>query len=189
MTLIKNDKEYVAWIAELSKRYRQSQIKAAIKVNSEMLKFYWSVGKDITERQFDNKYGTHFYENLSRDLYAELGVKKGLSPSSLWYTKRFYDLYSTIPSFLQHFVGKSEASNLQQVVGKIKETNSQQVADDFEILFKIPWGHHCRIIDKVKGDARKGLFFVRKTLENNWGRGVLMNSDYGFVRASRRSVD
>lgn len=175
MTLIKNDKEYVAWIAELSKRYRQSQIKAAIKVNSEMLKFYWSVGKDISERQFDNKYGTHFYENLSRDLYAELGVKKGLSPSSLWYTKRFYDLYSTIPSFLQHTVGKSEASNLQQVVGKIKETNSQQVADDFEILFKIPWGHHCRIIDKVKGDARKGLFFVRKTLENNWGRGVLMN--------------
>ena len=147
MTLIKNDKEYVAWIAELSKRYRQSQIKAAIKVNSEMLKFYWSVGKDISERQFDNKYGTHFYENLSRDLYAELGVKKGLSPSSLWYTKRFYDLYSTIPSFLQHTVGKSEASNLQQVVGKIKETNSQQVADDFEILFKIPWGHHCRIID------------------------------------------
>ena len=27
----------------------------------------------------------------------------------------------------------------------------------------------------MKGDARKGLFFVRKTLENNWGRGVLMN--------------
>ena len=30
------------------------------------------------------------------------------------------------------------------------------------------------IIDKVKGDARKGLFFVHKSLENNWGRGVLL---------------
>ena len=31
------------------------------------------------------------------------------------------------------------------------------------------------IIDKVKGDARKGYFFARKSLENNWGRAVLLN--------------
>lgn len=43
------------------------------------------------------------------------------------------------------------------------------------MLFLIPWSHHTRIIDKVKGDGRKGLFFVRKSLENNWGRGVLLN--------------
>jgi hypothetical protein len=37
MELTKNiDKEYLEWIAELSQRYRQSQIKAAVKVNSEM---------------------------------------------------------------------------------------------------------------------------------------------------------
>ena len=73
------DKEYIEWIAELSLRYRQSQIKASVKVNNEMLRFYWSVGKDITERQYDNKYGSHFYENLSRDLSASLNVKKGLA--------------------------------------------------------------------------------------------------------------
>ena len=28
-------------------RYRQSQIKAAVKVNTEMLKFYWNLGRDI----------------------------------------------------------------------------------------------------------------------------------------------
>lgn len=31
------------------------------------------------------------------------------------------------------------------------------------------------IIDKVKDDARKGYFFARKSLENNWGRAVLLN--------------
>ena len=31
------------------------------------------------------------------------------------------------------------------------------------------------IIDKVKGDAKKGLFFARKSLDNNWGRAVLLN--------------
>jgi len=37
------DKEYAQWIAELAKRYRSSQIKASIKVNDEMIRFYWSV--------------------------------------------------------------------------------------------------------------------------------------------------
>ena len=145
------DKEYYDWISELSQRYRQSQIKAAVRVNSEMLRFYWSVGKDIEQRQFENKYGSHFYENLSRDLSMTLNKKKGFSPTSLKYTKYFYCLYS--PLF----------------------ENRRQVADDFEVLLCIPWTHHQKIIDKVKGDSQKALFFVRKTLENNWGRGTLLN--------------
>lgn len=31
------------------------------------------------------------------------------------------------------------------------------------------------IIDKVKGDAKKGLFFAKKSMENNWGRAILLN--------------
>ena len=49
------DKDYYEWIAELSQRYRQSKIKAAVKVNSEMLNFYWSLGKDIVEIQRMNQ--------------------------------------------------------------------------------------------------------------------------------------
>ena len=48
MELTRNiDKEYLEWIAELSQRYRQSQIRAAVKVNSEMLRFYWSISMTI----------------------------------------------------------------------------------------------------------------------------------------------
>lgn len=35
------DRDYLQWIKELSSRYRQSQIKAAIKVNSVLIEFYW----------------------------------------------------------------------------------------------------------------------------------------------------
>ena len=145
------DKEYYDWISELSSRYQQSQIKAAVRVNSEMLRFYWSVGKDIEERQFDNRYGSHFYENLSRDLSLALNNRKGLAPTSLWYAKSFYSLYS--PLF----------------------RNLRQLADDFEMLFCVPWTHHQKIIDKVNGNSQKALFFVRKTMENNWDRGTLLN--------------
>ena len=37
------DKDYIHWVNELSSRYRKSQIKAAVKVNSEMLRYYWEL--------------------------------------------------------------------------------------------------------------------------------------------------
>ena len=56
--LIHINNEYAEWVKSLSLRFRQSQVKAAVKVNSEMLKFYWSLGKDIVERDMENKYGS-----------------------------------------------------------------------------------------------------------------------------------
>ena len=47
--LIKTDTSYAEWIKSLSQQFRQCQIKAAIKVNSELLKFYWQMGHDIVE--------------------------------------------------------------------------------------------------------------------------------------------
>ena len=43
-----SDGAYLEWIADLKRRYRRTQIKAAVAVNSAMLEFYWSLGKDIS---------------------------------------------------------------------------------------------------------------------------------------------
>lgn len=157
------DKEYVQRIAEVAKRYRSSQIKASIKVNDEMLRFYWSVGEDIEKRKYENRYGSHFYENVSKDLRKELGVTKGLSTTTIKYTHYFYRLYSQL------------FEKRQGVVDDFSAPIRQQDADVLNLIFKVPWTHHMCIIDKVEGDARKGVFFARKTLENNWGRAVLLN--------------
>jgi hypothetical protein len=50
-TLINTDKEYLNWIQNIVSRFRQSQIKAAVKVNSELLGFYWNLGKEIAEKE------------------------------------------------------------------------------------------------------------------------------------------
>ena len=42
------DQDYILWIKDLSSRYRRSQIKAAVKVNQEMLQFYWELGKEYS---------------------------------------------------------------------------------------------------------------------------------------------
>ena len=49
---------------------------------------------------------------------------------------------------------------------------SPQLVDE---LFLVSWGHHRYIIDKCKGDVDKAIFYVRKTIENNWSRAVLLN--------------
>lgn len=121
------DKEYIEWVADLNRRYRQSQIKASIRLNDVMLRFYWSIGKDIVERQYDNKYGSHFFETLSRDLISTLNNPKGFAPTSLKYTKYFYSLYS--PLF----------ENRRQVADDFDDPIRRQVADEFKLLFCIPW--------------------------------------------------
>ena len=46
---------YSDWLNGIASRYRQSQIKAAISVNAEMLKFYWSLGADIIRMEKDQR--------------------------------------------------------------------------------------------------------------------------------------
>ena len=64
---VKRDKfaitaEYKQWFADIKSRLRNSQIKAAIKVNSTLLEFYWSLGRDIVKM---NKHGEVVFCNSS----------------------------------------------------------------------------------------------------------------------------
>ncbi len=151
--LVRIDKDYALWIEELSQRYRRSQIKAATHVNSEMLQFYWSLGKDILILKAESRWGEKFIANLSSDLKAKLPEVKGLSETSIGYAKRFYLLYSEW--FAIH----------PQVGGELQNS----------AIWHIPWGHHKYIIDKFFNAPEKAMFFVQKTLENGWSRNILLN--------------
>lgn len=41
-----------------------------------------------------------------------------------------------------------------------------------QLVAQIPWGHNALILEKIK-DPEKALWYVQKTLENNWSRNVL----------------
>lgn len=159
--LIKTDADYSRWIQELKDRYRCAQIKAATRVNQELLHFYWSVGRDIVARDAENKYGSGFYKNLSQDLKDALPESDGLSPINLFYMRRFYDLYSVV------------TSNLPQVVEDLKDEICPQVVGDF--VFLVPWGHHRIVIDKYykNRDLDAAIFYLKKTVEDGWSRNVL----------------
>lgn len=165
-----SDGAYLEWIADLKRRYRRTQIKAAVAVNSAMLEFYWSLGKDISGKYPGKKRNLGFFDNLSSDLC--LGIKNpvGLSASNLRYAYRFFELYSLVPQVVEDNV---DGSYLQQLAEDNASADylQQVVADNWVAdLMKIPWGHHIVIIGKSKGNRDKALFYVRKTIENGWSR-------------------
>lgn len=92
--LIKTDNRYKAWITELKQRIRQAQIKAAIKVNVELIRMYWDLGKDIVKRQSESKWGDGFFADLSQDLKNEFPDMEGFSVTNLKYIKRMYLFYN-----------------------------------------------------------------------------------------------
>ena len=114
------DAKFINWVESLSQNYKKAQIKAAVHVNSELIKFYYELGKDISKTSFKSAYGNRFYKTLSDELIKRNPNVKGLSQINIRYAERFYTLYKKI---------------FPQVV---------------EQLLLIPWGHHRIIIDKCK---------------------------------------
>ena len=154
--LIQN-KTYYSWLKELKHKVRLVQIKAAVKVNSELLQFYWGLGQDIADKQRNAKWGDGFLKQLSIDLSSEFPDMKGFSLSNLKYIKQWYLFYS-------QEIGKS-----QQAVGQ-KPIAKQAVSQ----LVQIPWGHNIAIISKCK-NLDEALFYIQKTIQNNWSRSVLVH--------------
>ena len=165
------DDQYRQWIAELSKRYQRSQIKAATSVNSEMLAFYWSLGRDIVTMNSESKYGSSFFDKLSSDLKAIIPTAKCFSPTNLRYMKRFYELIFEISEILPQDGAESGLSS-ESIPALISSEKLPQVGTE---LLSIPWGHIKLLIDKCKSEPQKVLFYSRKTIENNWSRAVLQN--------------
>ncbi|RLC14970.1 MAG: DUF1016 domain-containing protein [Deltaproteobacteria bacterium] len=144
--LTKN-KDYSAWLKELKNNIRRVQIKAAVRINSELLQFYWNLGQDIVDRQKNANWGAGFLKQLSMDLSSEFPDMKGFSLTNLKYVRQWYLFYSQ------------------------KIEKSQQAVDQ---LTQIPWGHNIAIVSKCK-NLDEALFYVQKTIQNSWARSVLIH--------------
>jgi len=114
------DQNFKNWIEGLSNNYKKAQIKAAIHVNSELIRFYFELGEEISKTSYKATYGSQFFEILSAELQKRLPNVKGLSHRNLNYCEAFYTTY--------------------------KEIAPQLVAK----LFLVPWGHHRLILDKCQ---------------------------------------
>jgi len=159
--LISQDSVYKNWLKDLKNRFRQVQLKAIVKVNSELLNFYWELGKEITEKQKFSNWGDGFLQQLSIDLMTEFPAIKGFSLRNLKYMRQWFNFWNGKNALVQQAVAQNE--NGQQAVAQ---------------LTKIPWGHNIAIISKCK-NHEEAVFYVKNTISQNWSRSVLVHQIEG----------
>ncbi len=156
------DKNYVTWLSDLKKRFRMAQLKAAVKVNAELLKFYWSLGEDICERQNEHKWGANFMKRLSLDLRTEFPDAEGFSVANLYHIKKWFVFYSSQTEFFY------------QAGRKLQEVGNASVKIP-EILLSVPWRHQTVIVSKC-GTINAALFYLNRVVEDNMSRTELENA-------------
>ena len=176
------DKEYIEWLKELKARYRGSQAKAAVRANTAVLEFYWSLGRDIVQRKAESKWGSGFFNQLSLDMRATFPDEKGFSVTNLKYMKRWYVFYyeqvvnrQQTADEISHQVGGEIIHQLGYTSFRHDEVIRQQVADEFgmpEIFGVVPWFHHVYIFTK-SNSLDEALFYIHKVATEGWTRALL----------------
>ena len=175
MTLATN-RDFKSWVSQLKQDIRSAQIKAAIKVNTELLRLYWRMGADICEKQKSASWGDGWLKELSRELMTEFPDMKGFSHRNLQYIRQWYLFYNQENTIVQQAVAQLEDVNVQQAVAKLDDDMRQQTVAQIseDVFFSVPWGHHLYIISQCK-DVSRAVFYLKKTVENGWSRAVLLN--------------
>ena len=155
------DPDYIQWLADVKQRYREGQARALVKVNDEMLRFYWSVGRDLVALRAETRWGASVVKQFAMDMRETFPSSTGFSYSNVKYMKRWYSFY----------LEKSQQA-ADQLAGNEK---SQQLADLFEmpeIFGRVPWFHHVAIISGCES-LDEALFYVYKVAEEGWSRSKL----------------
>ena len=174
------DSDYRNWITEIKQRFQASQIKAAVKVNSEALLFNWQLGRDLVIRKAEEKWGKGVVEQVSLDLQDAFPNTKGFSTRNLWWMKQWYLFYASEVSAHQYLAELENSINaagqkLNQLGSEIQEIKLSQPGSElpFPPAFAyVPWRHHVLIIQKCKS-IEEALFYIQKTIEKNWSRSAL----------------
>ena len=100
----------------------------------------------IVAKQKESKWGDNLIKQISDDLKKEFPNLKGFSKRNLELMRQWYNYWNS------------------------DEITKQIVSQ----IFLIPWGHNIAIISKIK-NKQEAIFYVNKTIENNYSRAVLIH--------------
>jgi predicted nuclease of restriction endonuclease-like (RecB) superfamily len=81
--------DYAQWLASLKQRIQGARQRALLAANSEQIRLYHDIGREILDRQSQQGWGAKVIDQLSADLRAAFPDMKGLSSRNLKYMKVF----------------------------------------------------------------------------------------------------
>lgn len=160
---------YAKWLKELKSKIRSTQLRAALAANRELILFYWELGGDISRKLAESNWGAKVIDQLSKDLRSEFPDMHGFSCRNLYYTKKFYEIFSSFPEDMQ-IVPRSGAQIESEIMPR---DGAQRIPAIVHLVGgQLPWSHIKILLDKVS-DYNEALFYINQATENGWSRDVL----------------
>ena len=183
---VSGNPQYLQWIESVKSRYRQSQIKAHLQVNTAVLEFNWYLGNDISEIMRTRIWGSGVVNQISLDMKAAFPEAQGFSRANLYRMGRFYGFYTEQKEIVAQVVQQLQPVEnepnafVAQVVRQIAQSPTITAVSDPAMPFPaflgmIPWGHHIEIFESCK-DVKEAVFYIEKTIQNNWSRAMLSHA-------------
>ena len=181
------DPDYIQWLADVKQRYREGQARALVKVNDEMLRFYWSVGRDLVALRAETRWGAGVVKQFAMDMRETFPSSTGFSYSNVKYMKQWYSFYYELVTKSRRPVGQfAIVEKSQQAAGQFEKSHqtggqlaevekSHQAGGLFEmpeIFGRVPWKHHVAIISGCEF-LDEALFYVNKVADEGWSRSKL----------------
>ncbi len=123
-TLTQNT-DYSKFLNQLKSRIQSAQISASRVLNKGLVSLYWSIGRDIVEKQELLGWGKAVVERLSKDLRKDFPNGQGYSTQNLWLMRQFYLEYHEDP-ILQQLVGELPWGQNLLILQKIKDREARK---------------------------------------------------------------
>lgn len=115
---MKPGKSYLDNIKALKSAILQSPYRAATLINKELLTLYFAVGKFISVKIKEEKWGAKVLENLSNDLQHELPGLRGFSATNMKQMRLFFESWEEHSLISPSLTGKSQTTELEIIAFK-----------------------------------------------------------------------
>uniref|UniRef100_UPI0036D89F0B PDDEXK nuclease domain-containing protein n=1 Tax=Photorhabdus sp. RM322S TaxID=3342825 RepID=UPI0036D89F0B len=150
---------YTSLLADVKKRIRSGQFRAARSVNAELIQMYWDIGRMLHERQKQQGWGAGIIPKLARDIANELPEVKGFSERNLKRMLRFYREYAFPPEMEQQSNINSSEKSISAIVP--------------QVVAQLPWGHNILLIERIR-DQTERFWYAEQAQIQGWSRDSLM---------------
>lgn len=171
----------------------QSQYEAAKDINRIQLGLYFGIGKFLSEKTRNAKWGTNALQSISDKLKSDLPGLRGFSATNLKKMRTFYDNWKSIDYNSSVATDEISPVTTGEIEGVQKECdmiirleNNAIKIDDIgsfpiEDFFKIPFSHHMLVVEKVK-EIEARYYYINRTAEEHLSveqlKKIIKNNDF-----------
>ena len=148
----------------------QTQYEAARDINRIQLGLYFGIGRFLSEKTRNAKWGTNALQSISDKLKSDLPGLRGFSATNLKNMRIFYDNWKSMD--YNSSVVTDEINDVQKegaiIIGI--ENNAIKIDDislfPVESFFKVPFSHHLLIIGNIK-EIEARYYYIHRTAEEH----------------------